>query len=69
MAADLKRFTISITHSMEVDLDTVKKERYCQDTRNEMIRDLIERGLASLRAENEESCNPPKQPTQWQKPV
>lgn len=69
MATDLKRFTISITPSMEVDLDAAKKERYCKDTQSDMIRDLIMRGLASLKSETEESCNPPKQSTQLQKPV
>lgn len=69
MATDLKRFTISITPSMEIDLDTVKKERYCKETQSDMIRDLIARGLASLKSETEESCNPPKQSTQLHKPV
>lgn len=59
MDTDLRRFTISITPSMEVDLRMVKKERYCQDTQNDMIRDLIIRGLASLQSETEESGNSP----------
>lgn len=63
MAADLRRFTISISPSMEVDLGMVKKERYCQDTQNDMIRDLIVRGLASLQSETEESGNSPNQIT------
>lgn len=53
MATDLKRFTISITRSMEADLDAAKKERYYKNTQNDMIRDLISRGLAALKAENE----------------
>lgn len=53
MATDLKRFTISITPSMEADLDAAKKERYYKNTQNDMIRDLISRGLAALKAENE----------------
>ena len=53
MATDLKRFTISITPSMEADLDAAKKERYYKSTQNDMIRDLISRGLAALKAENE----------------
>lgn len=61
MAADLRRFTITISPSMEVDLGMVKKERYCQNTQNDMIRDLIVRGLASLQSESEESGNPPNQ--------
>ena len=59
MDTDLRRFTISITPSMEVDLRMVKKERYCQDTQNDMFRDLIIRGLASLQSETEESGNSP----------
>ncbi|MDD3164738.1 MAG: ribbon-helix-helix domain-containing protein [Oscillospiraceae bacterium] len=45
MATKLKRFTISITPEMEVDLDVVKKERYYKQTQSEMIRDLIVLGL------------------------
>jgi len=52
MATDLKRFSISITPAMEQDLDMVKKERYYMDTQSEMIRDLIARGLNTLKAEN-----------------
>lgn len=59
MDTDLRRFTISITPSMEVDLRMVKKECYCQDTQNDMICDLIVRGLASLQSETEESGNSP----------
>ena len=45
MATDLKRFTISITPKMEADLDSAKHRRYYRDTQNNMIRDLIVRGL------------------------
>ena len=41
MATDLRRFTISITPTMEVDLDKAKKERYYKDTQNEMIRPCL----------------------------
>jgi len=51
VATDLRRFTISITPTMEVDLDKAKKERYYKDTQNEMIRDLIIRGLGTLNLE------------------
>ncbi len=51
MATELKRFTISITQSMEADLDMLKKEKYYKGTQNDMIRDLICRGLASLKEE------------------
>ena len=51
MATDLKRFTISVTPSMEAELDSAKIERYYRGTQNDMIRDLINRGLASLKEE------------------
>lgn len=53
MATDLRRFTISITPSMDAALDAAKKDRYYKNTQNDMIRDLINRGLASLEEENE----------------
>lgn len=52
MASEKKRFTISVTPSMEVDLDAAKKERYYKGTQTEMIRDLILRGLDSLKSED-----------------
>lgn len=52
MATDLKRFTISVTPSMEAELDLAKKNRYYRGTQNDMIRDLINRGLASLKNES-----------------
>ena len=52
MATDLKRFTISITPKMEADLDLAKQKRYYRNTQNDMIRDLIMRGLATLNAED-----------------
>ena len=61
MTTDLRRFTIFITPSMEVELGMVKKERYCQDTQSDMIRDLIVRGLASLQSETKESDHSPNQ--------
>ncbi len=38
MATDLRRFTISVTPSMEMALDAAKKERYHKGTQNDMIR-------------------------------
>ena len=52
MATNLKRFTISVTPSMEAELDSAKKERYYRGTQNDMMRDLISRGLASLKEES-----------------
>ncbi len=54
MDADLRTFTISVTPGMEAKMDLVKKERYYKETQNDMIRDLIRRGLDSLK---NESCN------------
>lgn len=54
MATDLKRFTNSITPKMEADLDSAKQRRYYRDTQNDMIKDLIVRGLAAL--EDEEAA-------------
>lgn len=51
MATQLKRFTISLTHSMELELDKVKQERYEKVTKSDMIRDLIVRGLNTLSEE------------------
>ena len=51
MATDLKRFTISVTPEMEAELDSVKQAVYYRGTQNDMIRDLINRGLESLNSE------------------
>ena len=54
VATSLKRFTISITPSMESSLDKAKRDFYYKDTQNEMIRDLIIRGLETLNRKDEE---------------
>lgn len=69
MATDLKRVTISITPGMEADMNLAKKAQYCKESKSEMIRDLIVRGLASLQSETEESGKPPRQSTQLHKSV
>ena len=51
MATDMRRFTISVTSNMDVELNKAKKETYYKNTQNEMIRDLIMRGLQNLEAE------------------
>lgn len=51
MATELRRFTISITPKLDADLDSAKQMRYYRETQNDMIRDLIIRGLATLKAE------------------
>lgn len=53
MATKMKRFTISIPFEMESKLEKVKQETYYKSTQNEMIRDLIKRGLMQLKNEND----------------
>ena len=60
-AENLRQITVSITPSMEIELRQMKKERYCKDTQNNMIRDLIIRGLVSLQSETKELNAVPKQ--------
>lgn len=55
MAADMRRFTISITQDMESNLDAVKKESYCESTQSEMLRDLIARGLSAWKTSHSET--------------
>lgn len=52
MATRLKRMTFAITSDMEAPLDSVKKEFFYDHTQSDMIRDLISRGLASLKEES-----------------
>jgi len=60
MENNLKRFTISVTSSMESELDLAKRDRYYKETWNDMIKDLISRGLTSLK--NESNVIKVKQP-------
>lgn len=48
MDTEIKKLTISISSNMELELDTVKRECYRESTQNDMMKDLIARGLASL---------------------
>ncbi len=52
MAAEMRRFTISVTPDMEKDLDFAKKTWYCEKSQNEMMKDLIIRGLNLLKGEH-----------------
>ena len=45
---------------MEADLDVAKRERYYKGTQNDMIRDLISRGLVSLKTESDQLHELPK---------
>ena len=40
MATDMKRFTISVTDEMEIQLDRMKQAKYYKTTKNKMIQDL-----------------------------
>lgn len=51
---DRMRFTISISDEMKEALDRLKKEKYYNTTRNEMINDLITLGLKAYE-ENKET--------------
>ena len=51
MAADMRRFTISITKNMEMELDEARKEVYRAESQNGMFRDLISRGLKDSESE------------------
>lgn len=53
MTTGANRFTISVTSSMENELDRLKRESYYNQTYNKMLRDLISRGLESLAEEAE----------------
>ncbi len=48
MDTEIKKLTISISSSMELELDVAKRECYREGTQNDMMKDLIARGLASL---------------------
>lgn len=65
MATDLKRFMISVTPSMEADLNVLKKERFYNNSQAEMLRYVIGLGLKSLnimesQAETENICSDTK---------
>lgn len=55
MANENFRFTVAVgpemEAEMEADLDWIKKEKYYKNTRSEMIRDLIQKGLEVTKAE------------------
>lgn len=59
MAAGLHKLTISVTPDMEADLNAVKRECYYKGTQNDMITDLIRRGLQA--AETEQVCRQTKE--------
>ena len=65
MATDMKRFTISVTDEMEIQLDRMKQAKYYKTTKNKMIQDLICLGLKVMQKEldsanSEGTSNTPK---------
>ena len=65
MATDMKRFTISVTDEMEIQLDRMKQAKYYKTTKNKMIQDLICLGLEVMQKEldsanSEGTSNAPK---------
>lgn len=48
MDTEVRKLTISISSGMELELDVARRECYSEGTLNDMIKDLIARGLDSL---------------------
>lgn len=48
MATDTKRLMVSISPELQPILDKLKKERFDNASKSEMIRYLIERGLQTV---------------------
>lgn len=57
MATDMKRFTISVTDEMEIQLDRMKQAKYYKTTKNKMIQDLICLGLEVMQKELDSANN------------
>lgn len=55
MAEDLYQYSISVSPTMEGALEKAKTEYYSNTTNNEMIKDLISRGLAVSKTKKEKS--------------
>lgn len=56
MTTNINKITISISSSIKFELDRAKKEYYQNETQNDMIKDLIFRGLTSFNAEKEQKA-------------
>lgn len=57
MNIELKRLTVSVSPSIGLSLEEAKKEQYRGVTQSDMIRDLIVRGLESVKQEKTEEEN------------
>jgi hypothetical protein len=55
MSVKWKRYTISVTNQIETDLDAAKKEYFYNNTKSEMLRQLIVLGLDTLMADKKEN--------------
>lgn len=51
MSEKLKRLQVSIPSDLEEELRRIKRERYGGASDNEMMRDLLDRGLQTLKRE------------------
>ena len=51
MPTNLKRFTISVSDEVEMQLDRLKQARYYNTSKNKMVQDLISIGIAELQKE------------------
>lgn len=53
MPTDLKRMTFTVPLEMEKELNAIKKEIYYSHTQSDMLRELIVRGIRTIKAEKE----------------
>lgn len=53
MATDTKRLMVSISPELQPTLDKLKKERFNNATKSEMIRYLIVRGLQTVNRDDD----------------
>lgn len=59
MSTDFKRFTVSVSPDMEQRLDKIKQEKYYNRSQSQMVRDLIDRGLAAIQQEKADETKKP----------
>lgn len=51
MANYMKRFTISVSDEMAIQLDRMKQVKYYNTSQNKMVQDLIHLGLETMQKE------------------
>lgn len=66
MAYPLKRFTISVTDEMALQLDRMKQVKYYNTSQNKMVQELLHLGLEVMQKElglpnDEGASNAPKE--------